>query len=507
MNALSSEFDRLKNLSDEEIKASARAQNTVRAEALAHQRTAEQATQLIAEAHTTNMRKLTPSEMRSATKEGLTGAVGFEHTHNYTENGIRNTNRSLVFMTPDPASGTVQVRVSGHNNSIDGGSKNVNGAFSITADGKFENGSLKKSDQWHKAILDDTTTQANNGLNLRNTPGSFSEKVEQRWISSEKGKQIAATTVAGIAADQPGITAPKAVEIGNALTGAEPGTGVKVDQDVLTKTAAERETAHLLQGEAKLGQTAEHASLAGKFGKAAGKVVLPLGVAFAVTEANAKDGIAQEAVTQGRMPPEALNQYRGIQAAQLTTLADPTVVGGEMAVQKTYATFADEHHLDPQLREALRPSALSDLVPEVKPITLDQKQQAFFDTFDRLPDKVQPGMPPEVESLVEAKGMVRQGEANLTTAQNASPGATDKTRSLSEAQRGLDTAQSLYQEQYDTLEKSGQLKETVEPWLEANTASADAKPPTPATPEPTTPDAKAEEKYTVKPPTPAPAPA
>lgn len=209
----------------------------------------------------------------------------------------------------------------------------------------------------------------------------------------------------------------------------------------------------------------EHPGLAGPFlkatGKVVGKVAAPLGLAIAAHEASAKDAIAQDAVEHGQMSPEALTQYRALQGAQMATVVDPTIVGGEMAVQATYKEFAKSNNLSSELAEALRPSALSDALPEVKQLSradLSDKQNRFDDIYDGIskvkPEDVSPEDRPALEALQENKSLITGTEQKLDgkVGQSGTDGF-DRGKELA----NLDRYQQQYQQVYDDLDRSGQL--------------------------------------------------
>lgn len=231
----------------------------------------------------------------------------------------------------------------------------------------------------------------------------------------------------------------------------------------------------------------EHPGVTKTFMKAAekvvGKVALPLGLGLAAHEASAKDAIAQDAVAQGQMSPEALTQYRAIQGAQMATVADPTVIGGELAVRAAYNEFAKANNLSPQLAESLRPSALTDALPEVKQLTrndLSSKQNKFDDIYDGIsrikPDDLPPEDRPALEALQENKNRITATEQKLDgKAGQAGPGGFDRGKEMS----NLEKYQQSYQQVYDDLDRDGQLNGISEHLKNKAEPSAPAPAPTP----------------------------
>ncbi len=217
--------------------------------------------------------------------------------------------------------------------------------------------------------------------------------------------------------------------------------------------------------------------------KVAGKAALPLGLGLAAHEASAKDALAQNAVAQGQMSPEALTQYRAIQGAQMATVADPTVIGGELAVQATYKKFAEANNLSPQLAESLRPSALTDALPDVKQLTrndLSSQQNKFDDIYDGIsrikPDDLPPESRPALEALQENKNRITATEQKLDgKAGQAGPGGFDRSKELS----NLERYQTSYKQVYDDLDRDGQLNGISEHLKNKAEPSAPAPAPTP----------------------------
>lgn len=488
------DFENLLNKPGAEIEAARRSQEAARLSERTNMQISSQASDLIAQGHASGMRRVPPSQMSASAKNGPVGTLEFEHTYNYKEGGIQNSQTSRVLLTPDPTSGDIKARVSGQNMFGD-----VSGSFSIGADGKVQNSTLNKNDAWHKAILGDTTAQVESGLKLSRSTGSFDQKVAARWEDTRVANNMAGEVVSKAAVEH--LPPDQAVKLGNTLTGAEQKTGGELLQG-LTVPEGEREMASLMRGEAKIGK------LGAKFGGAAAGLVIGTGSALAAETPEEAGKVFAETAVPGGASAVALAANRPTEAV-LRGVEEIPVAGGvatEILRGPLRAAGAD-----------VDPSLTSQLV-DVKPIELTHSQKDFFDTYERLPEKAQPGMPPEVESLVEAKGMVRQAEGHVEAANamspSVSPGTTDKGASMASAQKSLDFAQGHYQEQYDTLQKSGQMKEVVEPWLEANAGQNTAPAPTQQTPAPTAPEAVAaakpaeEEKPAYTPPRPAmPAPA
>ena len=98
---------------------------------------------------------------------------------------------------------------------------------------------------------------------------------------------------------------------------------------------------------------------AAEFGGKASKILGPLGVAAAGAEAYGLEMKLQDYEEFGLVPEEAMLAYRAIlttHTAQATV--DPTLVGGEVAVQAAHDEWARAYGIDDNVKEALEPGSL-----------------------------------------------------------------------------------------------------------------------------------------------------
>lgn len=295
--------------------------------------------------------------------------------------------------------------------------------------------------------------------------------------------------------------------VGELRESAQAKEGAKLLSGLLERSPSFGKEAAALGKETKVATEAlEHSGAVVKIFSKAAKVLPVVGTAVAISanaaEASEKNAIAQDAVEHGQMSPEALTEYRGIQAAQMATVVDPTVIGGEMAVQKGYKAFAEANNLSPELAESLRPSALTDVVPEVKqlsPADLSAEQNKFDRIYDGVsnikPEDLPPENRPALEALQENKSLITATEQKLDgKAGQLGADGFDRGKELA----NLDKYQQQYKEVYDDLDQSGQLdgidnhiaaqKEQKAPAATADTAIA-------ATQEKTPPIAANDEEY------------
>lgn len=223
----------------------------------------------------------------------------------------------------------------------------------------------------------------------------------------------------------------------------------------------------LLKGEASFGREAaaaarvveDGAGAIKTFGKVAGHIAAPIGLGLAAHEASAKGAEAERAVSEGRLSAEALPEYYAIHAAQAATVFDPSIVAGEQGVQKAYSDFAARHKLDPELKESLRPSALTDVLPTVKrmgPDDLSDAQNQFDAVYEGVsrikPEDLAPEDRPALEALQENKRRITETESQLE-GRSGQAGGFDRSLALSK----LGTYQKEYKVVYDDLKSSGQI--------------------------------------------------
>lgn len=126
------------------------------------------------------------------------------------------------------------------------------------------------------------------------------------------------------------------------------------------------------------------------------KVLGPVGVAAASAEAYRLLDKAKEAIENGLLDQDALLAYEGVLAlhtAQAT--ADPTLLGGEVAVQLAFEEWAQTYSVPEYLIKELEPSSLVEMI--AGEISLRKH------TLNRLPSIIEPDMPEPVQKLIRAQ--------------------------------------------------------------------------------------------------------
>lgn len=159
-------------------------------------------------------------------------------------------------------------------------------------------------------------------------------------------------------------------------------------------------------------EAAKAASSGGKFmkgikggAKVGGKVLKVAAVGIIAAEVLGLTNKAEAAQLDGRLSQEAVDAYKNILAGQAATIADPTIVLGEAAVQASYIDWAKKYIKDPKLEAELRPSSLLEALGMPMPTVAETKRSEFY---QKLPDKDDAGLPPDIRELVKAKQEIRQ---------------------------------------------------------------------------------------------------
>ena len=116
---------------------------------------------------------------------------------------------------------------------------------------------------------------------------------------------------------------------------------------------------------------------AGSFLGRASKILGPLGVAAAGYEVYSLESKFVDFTSFGLIDAEASWAYRGILTAHLAqATADPSLVVGEGAVQGAYELWAQEHEINDEVKEALRPGSLVRDVAELSSWIGDRAAEA-----------------------------------------------------------------------------------------------------------------------------------
>lgn len=198
--------------------------------------------------------------------------------------------------------------------------------------------------------------------------------------------------------------------------------------------------------------------LAKGFSKVA-KVLGPVGVIGAGIETVLLGKEAQAAIGDN---PEAMAEYAavlGAHAGQMTW--DPSLVGGEVAIQKWFDSFAERHGLSPEVAETLRPSSvLRDITGSSR---MSSEMNLFHKVYDRIPDDLSETMSPELQTMVQLKQQIEAAGENFDKVRTSIP--VDMV-AKQEAEKALEEAQKRYTEQYDEYAQSGALQEHVMPEID-----------------------------------------
>lgn len=124
-----------------------------------------------------------------------------------------------------------------------------------------------------------------------------------------------------------------------------------------------------------LGKIADVADDAGKVLGKLCKVLGPLGAIAAGVEVVGLGSKAHAAVKYGALSPDAIAAYDTLLAAHVAQdAADPTIVGGEAAIQLAYEEWCKKYNVPEYLKKDLEPSSLMEMV--TGQIKLGQQQQA-----------------------------------------------------------------------------------------------------------------------------------
>lgn len=191
------------------------------------------------------------------------------------------------------------------------------------------------------------------------------------------------------------------------------------------------------------------------------KLLGPLGAVGAGIEVAILGKEAQAAVAGGQISNEALAEYAaGLSAHAAQMTFDPTLVGGEIAVQEWFDDFAQRHELSDELAENLRPSSLLRDIASSPQVTAEQK--LFVKIYDSLPEDVTEDMPPELQTMVQLKQQIVAAEHNYENAtMKMGTLGQDIMQERLQAEQRLDESQRRFVQQYDEYAQSGALQEHV----------------------------------------------
>lgn len=212
-------------------------------------------------------------------------------------------------------------------------------------------------------------------------------------------------------------------------------------------------TGDVLDAKGGAAVTADAVGSSVKAAKAVGVVakmtrVLPaVGAVAAGVEGLLLSGNAHAAVESGTLPKEALSKYNEILFQHAVQGGfDPTVVGGEVLVQKQYEDFAKKYGLSKEQTEQLRPSSL--LMAGVSNEAIKDK------VFENLPKHASPNMPPEIQMLMEPKEMILYTKQQIESQQKSGKDTQNLEGKLAQQK-------DLFDRNYKELAESGGLKEVM----------------------------------------------
>jgi len=116
---------------------------------------------------------------------------------------------------------------------------------------------------------------------------------------------------------------------------------------------------------------------AAEFGGKASKILGPLGVAAAAAEVYGLEMKLQDYEEFGLVSEDAMLAYRGILTAHTAqATVDPSLVGGEVAVQVAHDQWAKAYGIDDNVKEALEPGSLLEDVGDAAKWLGDQAEAA-----------------------------------------------------------------------------------------------------------------------------------
>lgn len=252
----------------------------------------------------------------------------------------------------------------------------------------------------------------------------------------------------------------------------------------------------------------------GRFLGKTARVLGPLGVVGATAEAAELGSKAHEMAEYGVIPDEAILAYDTMLAAHVAqATVDPSMVGGEAAIQLAFEEWADAYDIPDYMREELEPSSLMEMVfGEIAMRDAAPEQGALSETFttaspfmlepeplteadmqelrdyleetgalgkdefyDSLPDEVPEGaaIDPELEAMITQRALIEAIDEQLE-----SPDLSPENEAALQEMRA--EAQGVFDENYYAAHEEGtldQMREAVSPQAETETG---IQPETPA---------------------------
>lgn len=180
----------------------------------------------------------------------------------------------------------------------------------------------------------------------------------------------------------------------------------------------------------------------GRFLGKVAKVLGPLGVVGSAAEAAELGHAVHEAARYGIISEDALLEYDALLALHIAqATADPTMVGGEAAIQLAFEEWCEKHNIPDHIRDTLEPSSLIEMIiGDIK----------IKETMNALPSGIDQDMPNEVRTLIQLRGDINYAMAGETRRAIDPLSPEPVTISVEEAQLNL-------REAYKTMEANGQI--------------------------------------------------
>lgn len=204
-----------------------------------------------------------------------------------------------------------------------------------------------------------------------------------------------------------------------------------------------------------------------KFLGKASKVLGPIGVAAASAEAAELGGKMRDAVQYGLISEDAAMAYDAMLAAHVAQATiDPSLVGGEVAIQQAFEEWADAYNIPAYVKEELEPGSLIEMI--TGDIRLGQDAE-LSDIKENLPRELPLDAPPEVHALANALNRIDAIRDREYKGGSARMFNKNKNEDLRAARQYLE---DLYEE----MREHGGLEHVTEYLAELETESQDESP-------------------------------
>lgn len=250
-----------------------------------------------------------------------------------------------------------------------------------------------------------------------------------------------------------------------AAKGTASATESSVSKSPAPAAAEHAQTAEIASDVSKAAEKPHALSISEEFGRRAGIVGGAAVGLYAGTRMLSEGASASEAAlatAEAAVPlvssAVALDEGRYAEATMRTIEEAPFgIVATEIARPIAQGLGAN---VDPSMGQMIIEKATSHAA-------VSPEQREFMRVYDALPSQATLGMPPEVASLAEYKGMIQQAETSL-----------DRTRpsdilQRNAAEKTLESVQQGYSGQYDELIEHGGM-ESVNQWIQENAPAMEA---------------------------------